>query len=85
MIILDSEIKSVNIVNISQKQLIYNYALLLVRSIPLPNDNIIPSIYIHNIATNTYDVYFNTLHCSLPYTITTISALIIKYSFVQLN
>lgn len=115
-ITLDSEIKSVNIINTSQQQRIfvfalnpgylhiYNYTLVRVRSIPLHlyNDNIISSISIHNTTTNTYNVYYNTcnsnyltclyidntlsniikhkqhLHCSLPYTITTICAVTIN-------
>ena len=119
-ITLDSEIKSVNIINTNQQQQqqqliflftsypgylhIYNYTLVHICSIPLPlnNDNIISSISIHNTTTNTYNVYYNTcnsnyltclyinntlsniikhkqhLHCSLPYTITIICAIIIN-------
>ena len=73
-ITLNAEIKSVNIINTIQLILvftsnqsclyIYNYTLLCVHSIPLPldNDNIISSIPIYNILTNTYNVYYNTFN-----------------------
>ena len=71
-ITLDTEIKSVNIINTSQQLIlvftsnpgylhIYNYALIHLHSISLPlhSDNIISSISILNTTTNTYDIYYN--------------------------